>query len=159
MSQLFEAQFQLYWNSKHEWGDFSCSLSKEIIHVFFFRGKWTTFLDWMQLLFEGDDVFISIFFVKAEESATFSCKLLFRSCGFSWRRSFMRARQFLRCRRHFTAHARTHAHHAKRHARTSIFHPLGENSSSREFVKEVCYIAKSTAYDSQGKHWGLDESY
>ena len=79
--------------------------------------------------------------LKAEESATFSCKLLSAGCcSYFWRRSFfcVRVNSYFAygTSLHMLVHTRiTH----KRHARTSIFHPLGEKTKvrgnlSRRFV-------------------------
>ena len=115
-------------------------LEKTRFHVVFLCGKngRKTSTECSYYVSWGDDVFFPYsFFIIAEEFATSFLVNFFCAAAVFLEDdpSCMHARQFLHCRGHSTAHARTHTHHTKRRARTSIFHPLGENSSSREFVK------------------------
>ena len=99
--------------------------------MFFLRKEWTKNLNWMQLLCKAEEMTYSFHTLSLLKLRNW--QLFFLWTSFAQLQFFLKtilhacaARQFLHCRRHFTAHARRHAHLSKRHARTSIFHPLGE---------------------------------
>ena len=131
----------------------------------FLRKEWTKNLDWMQLLCKAEEMTYSFHTLSLLKLRNW--KLFFLWTSFAHLQFFLKTILHACARVNFyiadgtLLHMLVHTHIMQRdmHARLYFTPSKKTPSSSREFVKEVCYFAMSTAYDSQDKHWGLDESY